>query len=117
MKLPPEDRPDTICIGPIRNMPIVADDDPRLTEARSAWSAATRTAQALHSTDELLWGLRHHDWRARATALQRCTVRSQHWRSPARVSGRTMTWRPLRVSCAYRDFTWAQRRKVSGETR
>lgn len=102
MDLPPEDRPDTIDIGPILNIPIVDDDDPRLMEDRATWSAATRTAQALHSSDELLQGLRHHDWRVRHQSVARLVAR-------ARDDVRTL---PALLKAAVHDRSWQVRDAV-----
>lgn len=77
VQLPPEDQPDTIDIGPVKGIPIFHDDDPRLEEDRALWSAATRKAQALHSADELLAGLRDHDWRVRHESVDRLVARAK----------------------------------------
>ena len=77
MSLPPEDQPDTINIGPVLGIPIFHDDDPRLADERAAWSAARKTAQALHTTDELLGGLHHQDWRVRHESVDRLIARGR----------------------------------------
>jgi HEAT repeat protein len=74
-KLPPEDQPDEIWIGPVGPVPIIDEDDPRFRDERAAWSAATRKAQALHSTDELLSGVRDEDWRVRYESVDRLAAR------------------------------------------
>lgn len=102
MELVPEDRPRTICIGPIRNIPVVADDDPRLAASRAAWSAATRTAQALHTADELLAGLRAHDWRVRHQSVDRLVAR---WPRDRRTL-------PALLHAAVRDRSWEVRDAV-----
>jgi HEAT repeat protein len=77
VQLPPEDQPDTIDIGPVKDIPIFHEDDPRLEEDRALWSAARRRAQALHSPDELLSGLRDHDWRVRHESVDRLVARGK----------------------------------------
>jgi hypothetical protein len=52
------DGPDELRIGPIV-IPIIEDDDPRLTEDRALWSAAASRAQALTTWEELRHGLNH----------------------------------------------------------
>ena len=61
-------------IGPI-SVPIIEDDDPRYLDEQAAWSNATRTAQALHSWDELKGGTQHPDWRVRSEAATRLAAR------------------------------------------
>jgi hypothetical protein len=73
--LPPEDQPDEISVGPVGPIPIIHDDDPRFEEERAAWSAATKKAQALHSAEELLEGVRDPDWRVRHEAIPRLVTR------------------------------------------
>lgn len=73
--LPPEDRPDEIWIGPIGPIPTIDEDDPRFEEERAAQSAANRKAQALHSADELLEGVREEDWRVRYESVDRLVAR------------------------------------------
>ncbi len=73
--LTPDDRGDTFDIGPVRAIPIIHDDDPRFEDERRAWSAARRVAQALHSTDDLLSGLRHDDWMVRRDVVDRLVAR------------------------------------------
>lgn len=75
-ELPPEDRPDTIDIGPVKGIPIIEDDDPRFQEDRAAWSAARKKAQALISADELLGGLQDADWRVRHEVVDRLIARA-----------------------------------------
>ena len=77
VQLPPEDQPDTIDVGPVKGIPIFHDDDPRLEEDRALWSAALRKAQALHSPDELLSGLRDHNWRVRHESVDRLVARAK----------------------------------------
>jgi HEAT repeat protein len=72
--LPPEDQPDELRIGPVF-VPIIEDDDPRYLEEQAAWSHARRTAQALHSWDELMGGTQHPDWRVRCEATDRLAAR------------------------------------------
>jgi hypothetical protein len=74
--LPPEDQPDTIDVGPVRGIPIVHDDDPRFAEERAAWSRARAKAQAMHSADELLAGLRDDNWMVRHEAIDRLVARA-----------------------------------------
>jgi hypothetical protein len=83
-------------------IPILKDDDPRLAEDRAAWSAARRTAQALHSADELLWGLRHHDWRVRHESVARLVAR-------CRDDGRSL---PALLQAAVHDGSWQVRDAV-----
>jgi HEAT repeat protein len=73
--LPPEDRPDVIWIGSIGPIPIIDEDDPRFEEEQAAQSAANRKAQALHSADELLEGVRDEDWRVRYESVDRLVAR------------------------------------------
>jgi HEAT repeat protein len=74
-QLPPEDQPDEIWIGPVGPIPIIEADDPRFTEERAAWSKARARAQALHSEDELLSGVRDSDWRVRHESIDRLKAR------------------------------------------
>jgi hypothetical protein len=74
--LPPEDQPDVIYIGPVGPIPIIHEDDPRFEEERAAWSAATRKAQAMHSADELLDGLKDADLRVRQEVVDRLIARA-----------------------------------------
>jgi HEAT repeat protein len=80
--LPPEDQPDEVWIGPVGPIPIIDEDDPRFEEERAAWSAANRKAQALHSADELLQGLRDPDWRVRHGSVPRLVAR---WKDDPRT--------------------------------
>ena len=100
VELPAEDRPHIniagICI------PVVEDDDPRVAVDRAAWSAARRAAQALHSADELLWGLRHHSWRVRHESVARLVAR-------CRDDERTL---PALLQTAARDRSWQVRDAV-----
>jgi HEAT repeat protein len=75
--LPPEDQPDTVSIGPVENIPIIHDDDPRFEEERAVWSAARKRAQAMHSPDELISGLSDADWRVRHEVVDRLTARGK----------------------------------------
>ena len=76
-KLPPEDQPDAIHIGPVGPIPIFHEDDPRLADDRAAWSAARKKAQAMHSADDLLDGLTHADWRVRHQVIDRLIARAR----------------------------------------
>jgi HEAT repeat protein len=80
--LPPEDQPDEIWIGQIGPIPIIDEDDPRFEAERVAQSAANKKAQALHSADELLEGLRDPDWRVRHESVPRLAVR---WKEDPRT--------------------------------
>lgn len=82
-ELPPEDQPDVIYIGPVGPIPIGYDDDPRYEEERAAWSEATKKAQALHSAEELLAGLRDPDWRVRFESVDRLVAR---WKDDPRTA-------------------------------
>jgi HEAT repeat protein len=75
-ELPPEDRPDTIDIGPVKGIPIIHDDDPRFEKDRAAWSAARKRAQAMITADELLAGLQDADWRVRHDVVDRLIARA-----------------------------------------
>lgn len=81
-ELPPEDQPDTIDIGPVRGIPVHYEDDPRFEEGRAQWSVAVAKAQALHSADELLTGLRDPDWRVRYEVVDRVAAR---WKDDPRT--------------------------------
>jgi len=72
---PPEDRPDTIDIGPVTGIPIIDDDDPRFERDRAAWSAARRKAQAMVADADLLCGLSDPDWRVRHEVVDRAVAR------------------------------------------
>ena len=63
--VPPEGPP----VAPARDVRAVAEDE------RAASSAAARTAQALHTTEELLRGVRHHEWRVRCESVVRLAAR------------------------------------------
>lgn len=99
MQLPPEDQPDAIDIGPVVGIPIFHDDDPRLVDDRALWAAATRKAQALHSPDELLAGLRDHDWRVRHESVDRLVARGKD-------DPRTL---PSLITAALSDEAWQVR--------
>lgn len=77
MQLPPEDRPDTIDVGPVKGIAIFDEDDPRLEQDRDLWAVASRKAQALHTTDELLSGLHDDDWRVRHESVDRLVARGK----------------------------------------
>jgi HEAT repeat protein len=49
---------------------------PRLTEERAAWSAARRSAQTLHTPDELIAGMSDPDWRVRYETVDRLIARA-----------------------------------------
>jgi HEAT repeat protein len=74
--LPPDDQADTIDVGPVRGIPIIDDDDPRFESERRAWSLARAKAQAMHSADELLGGLRDDDWMVRHEVVDRLIARA-----------------------------------------
>ena len=76
-ELPPEDQPDTISIGPVEGIPIIDDDDPRFEDDRTAWSAARKRAQAMHSPDELIAGMSDPDWRVRHEVVDRLAARGK----------------------------------------
>jgi len=80
--LPPEDQPDTIDIGPVQDIPVHYEDDPRLGEERAIWSAARAKAQAMHSADELVAGLDDPDWRVRHEVVDRVAAR---WKDDPRT--------------------------------
>jgi HEAT repeat protein len=102
VELPPEDRPDTVDIGPIKGIPIFHDDDPRLTEERAAWSAARRSAQTLHTPDELIAGMSDPDWRVRHETVDRLIARG-------RGDDRTL---PVLLNAATTDEAWQVRDAV-----
>lgn len=101
--LPPEDRPDEIWVGPIGPIPIIDDDDPRFVDERAAQSAANKKAQALHSADELLAGVRDEDWRVRYESVDRLV---------ARWSEDTRTVEAL-IEIASADPAWQVRSKAT----
>jgi hypothetical protein len=86
-ELPPEDRPDEIWVGPVGPIPIIDEDDPRFEAERAAWSAATTKAQALHSADELLEGVRDSNWRVRFESVPRLVAR---WKNDPRTLPRLL---------------------------
>jgi hypothetical protein len=82
----PHDQPDAIDIGPVHGIPIIDPDDPRFQSERHAWSEARARAQAMHSADELLQGLRDDDWMVRFEVVDRLVARAHddertvpHW--------------------------------------
>jgi HEAT repeat protein len=77
-ELPPEDRPDTIDVAGVRGIPIIHEDDPRFEEERAAWSRARARAQAMHSANELLNGLRDDDWMVRHEVVDRLVARARN---------------------------------------
>ena len=101
-KLPPEDQPDAIWIGPVGPIPIFHDDDPRLGEDRAAWSAARTKAQAMYSTEELLKGLTDSEWRVRHEVVDRLIARG-------RDDPRTL---PALLRIAQKDAAWQVRDKI-----
>jgi HEAT repeat protein len=76
-KLPPDDQPDAIDIGPVRGIPIIELDDPRFEDERRAWSAARARAQAMHSADDLLQGLHDTNWMVRLEVVDRLIARAR----------------------------------------
>jgi HEAT repeat protein len=98
----PEDWPATVEPGRRASAPIVADSDPHPQDEKSAWFAAARTAQDLYTADELLWGLRHHDWHVRVESVSRLIVR-------ARNDERTL---PALLEAAIHDRSWDVRDAV-----
>jgi HEAT repeat protein len=74
--LPPEDQPDTFDIGPVAGLPIIEADDPRFEDERRAWSTASAKAQAMHTADELLQGMRDSDWMVRHEVVDRLIARA-----------------------------------------
>lgn len=102
VELPPEDQPYVIDVGSVKGIPILHDDDPRLTEDRAKWSAATKKAQTLHSPDELLAGLRDPDWRVRHESVDRLVAR-------AKDDSRTL---PTLLETALSDEAWQVRDAV-----
>jgi HEAT repeat protein len=102
LRLPPEDQPDTIDVGPIRGIPIIEDDDPRFEEDRKAWSLARADAQSRHSADELLVGLEAESWRVRYEVIDRLVAR-------AKDDPRTL---PALESRASNDDVWQVRDKA-----
>ena len=102
MRLLPEDQPDTIDIGPVKDIPVFHEDDPRLEEDQQKWSAAAKKAQALHSPDELLSGLRDPDWRVRHETVDRLIAR-------AKDDPRTI---PTLIQAASSDDSWQVRDAV-----
>jgi HEAT repeat protein len=102
VSLPPEDQPDTIDVGPITGIPVHYENDPRFESDRQAWSLARRRAQAMHSADELLAGLRDEDWRVRSEVVDRLIAR-------ARDDVRTL---PALLAAAIDDTSWEVRDSV-----
>jgi HEAT repeat protein len=102
VRLPPEDRPDLVDVGPIKGIPILHEDDPRFVQERAAWSAATRRAQALHSADDLIGGMSDRDWRVRHESVDRLIAR-------ARDDVRTL---PTLLQAATTDEAWQVRDAV-----
>jgi HEAT repeat protein len=98
----PEDQPDTIDIGPVTDIPVFHEDDPRLEEDKEKWSAATKTAQALHSPDELLSGLGDQHWRVRHETVDRLIARAKN-------DPRTL---PALIQAANSDESWQVRDAV-----
>jgi HEAT repeat protein len=76
-KLPPEDQGDYLSIGPVENIPVIDDDDPRFVDERREWSEATAIAQALHSADELIDGLSSDNWMVRFGIVPRVIARAR----------------------------------------
>jgi HEAT repeat protein len=102
MRLPPEDQPDTIDVGPIKGIPIQYDDDPRLHDEREQWSRASREAQAMHSADDLLAGFASADWRVRYEVVDRLIARASD-------DPRTL---PALLNAALEDSVWQVRDAV-----
>jgi hypothetical protein len=101
-ELPPDDQPDAISIGPVRDVPIIDDDDPRFEGERAAWSRAHSVAQGLHSPDELIDGLTSEDWIVRYECVDRLIAR-------ARNDERTL---PALLHAAVTDPDWQVRDKI-----
>jgi HEAT repeat protein len=102
VQLPPQDQPDTFDIGPVKDIPVFHEDDPRLEEDQEKWSAATKEAQALHSPDELLSGLSDPDWRVRHETVDRLIARAKN-------DPRTI---PALIQAASSDESWQVRDAV-----
>lgn len=90
--VPPDEPP----ASPVRDARAVAEDE------RAAFSAAARTAQALHTAEELLRGLRHHEWRVRCESVSRLAAR---WPEDPRT-------RPALLGAAVHDRSWEVRDTV-----
>jgi len=73
-----------------------------LEEDRKSWSAAIKKAQASHSPDELLSGLRDSDWRVRHETVDRLIAR-------AKDDPRTL---PSLLEAATSDEAWQVRDAV-----
>src|SRR4051794_36001203 len=97
--LGPDDQPDTISIGPIHDIPIIHEGDPRFDEERAAWSRARAIAQGLHSPDELIGGRPSKDWMVRYESVDRLIAR-------ARSDERTL---PTLLHAAASDPVWQVR--------
>jgi HEAT repeat protein len=89
---PPEDGLDLI-VGP---------DDPAFGIEQAAWSRATAKAQALHSPDELLMGLRDEDWHVRYESIDRMVAR---WHDDERTL-------PTLIRLVESDRKWQVRQKA-----
>ena len=74
--LSPDDQPDEVYIGPVGPIPVHYDDDPRRVDERAAWSVAAKIAQSLITTDELIDGMSHADWRVRHDVVDRLVARA-----------------------------------------
>jgi HEAT repeat protein len=98
-KLPPEDQPDVVWVGPVGPIPIRYEDDPRFEEERAAWSHARKKAQALHSAEELLGGVVDDDWRVRCESIDRLAAR---WHDDPRTL-------PALLDLAEHDSVWQVR--------
>jgi HEAT repeat protein len=102
-QLPPKDQPDVIWIGPVGPIPIQYEDDPRFDDERAAWSKATKSAQALHSADQLLQGVTDDDWRVRFQSIDRLKAR---WHDDPRTL-------PTLLDLAEHDPIWQVRDRAT----
>jgi HEAT repeat protein len=80
---PPEDRADAIYLGPVGPIPIFQDDDFRLEKDHARAKLNAAIADAMHSAEELLEGVREHpDEDVRCRAVPRLVAR---WRTDPRT--------------------------------
>lgn len=102
-KVPPDDQPHAVWVGPVGPIPINYEDDPRFAEERAAWSHARKAAQTLHSADELLQGVVDDRWRVRFESIDRLAAR---WHDDPRTL-------PALMELAEHDCVWQVRSRAT----
>lgn len=95
-----QDDADVIWIGPVGPIPVFHDDDFRLAEDRERGRVTAAAADAMHTAEELLHGMRHDDPDVRWRVVARLIAR---WGSDERTLPTLLTALATDASAAVRD--------------